>query len=181
MNKDIANTLKFADFLSGKGLLKPVVNAYKEFRSLENFPFTLRDKRVFRAAILKALCQRNDLTIEEIELLTDKWTEEMYEAYPTKKVGNEIEALIKKHKIPKEFKETVAYMSETLDKKNFAVWLKNAAENFKEREIAETATPEQLKEIQEKAKNKELGDKLNAIATEEMKKKSKAKKLAIKK
>ena len=175
-SKDLELSPKFAEFLSGIGLLKPVVNAYKDFRSRENFPYEVKDKRIFRTAILKALCQRADLSIEDIELLTEKWTEEMYDAYPTEKVGKEIDELMEKHKIPEEYRATVAYMFNAIDKKSFDVWLKDAAKNLEERDVAENATPEQLKKIQDKKKDKALSDKLNEIPTEEMKKKPKAKK-----
>lgn len=164
--KDLEVSAKFSKYLAQQGLLIPVVNAYEEYRRLENFPFQVKDKQVFRAAILKALCARTDLTIAKIEMTADKWVDEMYDLYPDVKIDKTMEELLKKYKVPKEFENQVVFMSQTLDKDSFNAWIKTAVKDFEEKKIVESADPKEIKQLQDKKLNKEMSDKLNVIAAE---------------
>jgi len=165
--KDLELSPKFAKFLSQQGFLVPLVNAFEEYRKNQNFPFEAKDKRVFRAAILKALCMRNDLTLQEVELTADKWTDEMYELYPNDKQSEEMQELFKKYKVPKELEANVIFMAKTIDKKSFEEWIKKAVGSFSEIKAAESDDPKESKNAIENKKNKELSEKLNKIAKEE--------------
>ncbi len=163
-SKDLELSPKFSKYLAQQGLLIPIVNAYEDYRKLQNFPFEIKDKRVFRTAILKALCGRTDLTIADVEMTADKWVDEMYELYPTAKLDPEMEKILKQYKIPEALKDSVMFIMRTLDKKSFDVWIKNAAKGFATRNAAESTDSTKVKVVQNKKLNKEMSDKLNVIA-----------------
>lgn len=166
--KDLELSPKFADFLAEeKSLLRPLVNALKEYREMQNYPFLLKDKRLFRADILKALCNKPELTIKEIEITTDKWIDDMYESDSDDKISDEMQELFKKYKVPKELEKNVVFMNKTLDAKSFNEWIKKAVKGFGEVKAAESDDDKAVEKVTESKMNKALSDKLNEIAAEE--------------
>jgi len=167
-SKDLELSPKFADFLAQeKSLLRPLVNALVEYRKGQNFPFELKDRRLFKADILKALCNRPELSIAEIELTADKWFDEMYESSSDDKISEEMQELFKKYKVHKELEKDVIFMSKTLDKDSFTEWIKNAVKGFGEVKVAESDNSKEVEKIQETNMNQAMSDKLNQIAAEE--------------
>lgn len=115
MTENIFSTLKFAEFLANKGLLSPLVNSYKDFRSQQNYPYELKDRRLFKVACIKALCLRQDINIEDIENFADKMVKNMY---GEEKVDKLVIDLMELHQIPEEFEKTVSFMMKTLNKED---------------------------------------------------------------
>lgn len=158
MAENIFSTLKFAEFLANKGLLNPLINSFKEFRANENYPFILKDQRLFKVACIKALCLRQDVKIEDIENLADKMVKNMY---GEEKVDKIVIDLMELHQIPKEFEKTVSFMMKTLNKEDFSIWIESASKGFQERKVAELTDPKQAKEIQDKKIDKDIKEQMN--------------------
>lgn len=53
---DLYLSPKFAEHLAHQGMLQPIVNALKQYREKQNFPFVLAQKRIIKQAVFKALC-----------------------------------------------------------------------------------------------------------------------------
>jgi hypothetical protein len=158
MTENIFSTLKFAEFLANKGLLSPLVNSYKDFRSQQNYPYELKDRRLFKVACIKALCLRQDINIEDIENFADKMVKNMY---GEEKVDKLVIDLMELHQIPEEFEKTVSFMMKTLNKEDFSVWIESASKGFQERKVAELTDPKQAKEIQDKKIDKDIKEQMN--------------------
>ena len=163
MNDELMKNLKFAKFLADKGLLSPIVNSYTEFRSQQNYPFELKDRRLFKIAILKALLTREDMIIstkngkETIERIANDMVKSLYDEQT---IDKSIIELMKQYKIPQEFEKTISYMIERLDKKSFTQWIKTASKNFQERKIAESDNPKEAKKAQNTKSNKEISEQI---------------------
>jgi hypothetical protein len=158
MTENIFSTLKFAEFLANKGLLSPLVNSYKDFRSQQNYPYELKDRRLFKVACIKALCLRQDINIEDIENFADKMVKNLY---GEEKVDKLVIDLMELHQIPEEFEKTVSFMMKTLNKEDFSVWIESASKGFQERKVAELTDPKQAKEIQDKKIDKDIKEQMN--------------------
>ncbi len=158
MTENIFSTLKFAEFLANKGLLTPLVNSYKDFRSQQNYPYEIKDRRLFKVACIKALCLRQDVKIEDIENLADKMVKNMY---GEEKVDKIVIDLMELHQIPEEFEKTVSFMMKTLNKEDFSIWIESASKGFQERKVAEMNDSGQAKGIQDKKIDKDIKEQMN--------------------
>ena len=162
MNDELMKNLKFAEFLANKGLLTPIVASYKEYRNQQNYPYELKDKRLFKVACIKALCQRQDIEIEKIDAIAGNMVKDLYEENI---INNSIIELMKLHNIPKEFEKTVSFMAKILNKEDLDIWLKNVNIGFQERKSAEMPDQKQAKEIQDKKMDKEIKEQIVPIET----------------
>ena len=55
-NTDLNISPKFAGYLMNTGMLEALVNALKQFREKENYPFILAQQRIVKQSVFKALC-----------------------------------------------------------------------------------------------------------------------------
>lgn len=171
MNKDLELSPKFARYLAEGGLLTPLVNALEQYRKKQNYPFELKDRRIFRSAALKALCQRSELSLDKIEMYADKWTDEMYDTPPDKEPTDErVVKIMKENKISNEYVEEVSHMFKTLDKNSFNTWIKTFTERTDKKKVVETLDPKKLKAMTDKEETVKLDKKLDEIADESIKK-----------
>ena len=155
------NNLKFAQYLADKGLLNPIVSSYKDWREQQNYPFTLRDKRVFKVAILKALLTSpQNIPLKDIDRIADVMVANLYNE-KKEPANKEIQELMIKYKILPEFENKVVEMKKVLDQEAFIVWLENSAKGFEERKMAELSDPKQAKEIQDKKIDKDIEEQMN--------------------
>ena len=79
MKTDLYLSPKFAYHLSRIGILTPLVHAFRQFRSNENYPFELEQKRIIKQSLFKALVEHYkgkevdiDTILEKAEELSDR-------------------------------------------------------------------------------------------------------------
>lgn len=173
MNDNLMNNLKLAKFLADKGLLTPLVNSYTEYRTQQNFPYIVKDRRLFKVAIMKALLQIPDLarsnqnpTISFANYVGEIADDMVKNLYGEEKTEASITELMKQYGIPPEYGNLVSQMVKTMDEKSLEVWLKNASKNIQERKKAELDKPEQAKEVQDKKMDKEMKEIMDKKKTE---------------
>jgi len=88
--KDLYLSPKFADFLADRGMLKALVNAYRQFREKENYPFEIENKRIMKQSVFKGLCEfyasqgfDKEISIKDIIRETEEVVEKLFEEKPS--------------------------------------------------------------------------------------------------
>ena len=184
MPESLMNNLKFAQFLADKGLLSPIVSSYKEWREQQNYPFSLKDRRLFKVAILKALIQVPNIIDshknmqEQISFadymgkIADAMVDNLY-GEKKEPANKEMQELAIKYNISPDYLHKVEEIKKTLSQEAFITWLESAGKGFEERKAAESESSEKVNEIQDAKLTQqmkeqvEIGEEIGVIPTTE--------------
>lgn len=78
-NSDLELSPKFSLYLEKQGLLEPLVNALKQFREKENYPFLIEKKQIAYEAFLKSLLESRGYTVQKAKEIAWQMVKEMFE------------------------------------------------------------------------------------------------------